>query len=256
MTDRYQILHITDMHLLGDVDARLHGWHVQQAFDAVLADALARYPDFDLIVLGGDLVDDESVAGYERLNARLATLDRPVLAMAGNHDDPDRIARLLTHAQVHTDITLGGWRLYALNTHVAGSDAGRIGDAQRAELKRRLDRYREPSIVFAHHPPVTTGSAWLDAIGLEDRRELAHLLADYPQVRGVVCGHAHQCAQQSLGAIDCWITPSTMRQFLPRSTQFADDPDGMPGYRMLTLEPDGTLSGKTIRVRSATQACG
>ncbi|GAB3681117.1 metallophosphoesterase [Salinisphaera aquimarina] len=251
-----RLLHITDPHLRADPEARLHGWHVEQAFEQVLTHAITRYPDYDALVLGGDLVDDESSAGYDRLNRRLAQLGRPVLAMAGNHDDPALMARLLTHARVHDELALGGWDLHALDSHIPGDDAGRLGPAQLERLDRRLRAGAAPAVVFVHHPPCPMDSAWIDAIGLRDGAELGTLLAGYPRVRAVVCGHAHQAARRSIGTIDCWVTPATMRQFLPHSAAFAEDRDRAPGYRLIELSDDGVFTSRIHRVDAARRACG
>lgn len=256
MADSLQLLHLTDMHLRADTGARLHGWAVERAFSTVLKAALARYPHYDALVLGGDLVDDESSAGYRRLNARLHALGRPVLAMAGNHDDPQRMARLLTFAQVHGPLAIGGWRLYALDSHQPGSEAGRLGAAQLAGLERWLQADTAPAIVFVHHPPVSLGSAWIDAIGLQEGAALGALLARYPRVRGVVCGHGHQAAHLKLGPLDCWLTPATMRQFLPGAATFAEDIARAPGYRWLALGVDGQIETRVERVPNAGMACG
>lgn len=250
-----RLLHITDLHLCADPAARLHGWNVEQAFTRVLDDALARYPDYDGLVLGGDLVDDESAAGYARLNKRLSALDRPVLAMAGNHDDPDLMSRLLTSAQVHRSITIAGYRLYALDSHQQNSEAGRVSGEALGWLDHDLRADTTSALIFIHHPPVVVKSAWLDAIGLENADELIACLSAHPHVHAVVCGHVHQAVETGLGQIQCWSTPSTMRQFLPAAATFAEDSRRFPGYRLIETGSDGTLSTTVVRVPTAS-VCG
>jgi len=256
MARSVQLLHLTDPHLLADANARLHGWHVERAFTTVLEAAIDRYPDYDALVLGGDLVDDESVAGYRRLNTQLRRLERPVLAMAGNHDDPHRMARHLECAHVHTALTVGGWQLHALDSHLDGSEAGALGDSQLAGFEQRLATSEQPAVVFVHHPPVSVGSAWIDAIGLTDGDALAALLGRHPRLRAVVCGHAHQAHQFSIHGVAGWTTPATMRQFQPGAARFAEDTDRAPGYRWLSLAADGGIHSRVHRVKSARRACG
>lgn len=256
MSQSIELIHITDLHLLADPDAQLHGWRVDPAFNAVLDDARLRYPRADAYVLGGDLVDDESVAGYTRLNRRLATLDRPVLAMAGNHDDPARMAASLTHADVHQRRLLGGWQLIALNSHVPGSAAGRLGARQLQWLDTRLVECDAPTLLFVHHPPCDVGSAWIDAIGLADRDALQAVVRRRRQVRGLICGHAHQEAALTFAERPCLITPATMRQFAPHASCFATDERSAPGYRHLLLRDDGRIETAIHRVEQARRACG
>lgn len=251
-----EILHVTDPHLLAAEHARLHAWPVEASFDAVLAAALRRYPDCAALALGGDLVDDESVAGYRRLDARLHALGRPVLAMAGNHDDPTRMQQHLGTATVHGVLDLGGWRLIALDSHQPGTASGRLGETRIEALAHTLGASPDrPTLVFVHHPPVAVGSAWVDAIGLEDGDALRACLAGQPQVRAVVCGHAHQAARMDCGGFECLVTPSTMRQFRPGATTFALDPKRGPGYRGIRLYADGRWQTRVHRVATGA-ACG
>lgn len=251
-----KLIHITDPHLRADPGARLHGWDVQRAFDCVLDHALAAHPDYDALVLGGDLVDDESAAGYARLNDRLAPLTRPILAMAGNHDEPALLARMLTNASVHRPIAVAGHRLHALDSHQRNSDAGRIAPGALTTLERELAAECMPTLVFVHHPPVDTGSAWIDAIGLENADALIACLDAHRHVRAIVSGHIHQALETRKGSIDCWSTPSTMRQFLPESAAFAEDPRRAPGYRLIETNDTGTLTTTVVRVPAAALACG
>ena len=254
---RLELLHLTDMHLLGDADARLHGWPVELAFERVLADAVRRYPNHAALILGGDLVDDESTAGYQRLNARLAAYARPVLAMAGNHDDPDKISALLSHAVVHGRLDIDGVALIALNSHVDGCEHGHVGAHQRDALARRLTAVSGPALVFVHHPPCALDSTWIDAMRLDDGDALLDVLAAGGQpAPALVCGHAHQAAQRRRRGVDCWVTPSTMRQFQPGSATFAEDAAAAPGYRWLRVDADGAIATRVHRVPGAAQACG
>ena len=253
MTDDITLLHLTDPHLLAEPGARLHGWDVAAAFQRVLDEALAAHPDADAIVLGGDLVDDESEAGYRWLNARLHALARPVLAIAGNHDDPSVMAAHLTAAVVHDTLEIGDWRLVGVSTHCSGHESGRIGKAGLARLDAGLDDRRTPTLVCLHHPPLEVGSAWIDAIGLTDRDAFAAILARHAHVRGLLCGHVHQAGEYRLDHRAVWTTPSTMRQFRPGSPMFAEDTDRAPGYRCLRLGAAGEITTRVHRLSTAAR---
>ncbi|ERJ19700.1 phosphohydrolase Icc [Salinisphaera shabanensis T35B1] len=251
-----QIIHLTDLHLRADADARLHGWLVEDAFQRVLAAALEALPRPDAIVLGGDLVDDESVRGYKRLDSTLARLPCPVLAMAGNHDDPLRMAQTLEHAVVHERLRVGEWQLMALDSHINGSEAGELGGQQLERLDGWLAENTAPTLIFVHHPPIDVGAAWIDAIGLHDRDALERVVAGRAHVKAVLCGHAHQAAELDFADRPCLVTPSTMRQFAPGAHSFTDDPARAPGYRLIEIAADQSFETTVKRVRSATAACG
>lgn len=65
-----------------------------------------------------------------------------------------------------------------------------------------------------HHPPIATGVAPWDAIGLPpaDRTALARVLDDHPQVRRVVSGHVHQTITAGLAGRPVLTVPSTYVQ--------------------------------------------
>lgn len=253
MADSLKVVHITDPHLRADVDAVLHGWHVNDAWRRIVNDAMTRHPDADLWALTGDLVDDESATGYARMNNDLVALNCPVIALAGNHDDPQAMQHELKQAHVHKGITLSGWQLHALDSHVDGSDAGCLGAERIERLRNTLNADKRPAALFIHHPPVRVNSAWMDAIGLSDRAALCQLIQSQPHVAAVICGHAHQAFETHIDNTVCWITPSTMRQFRPVSNRFALDPHANPGYRVIHLHADGRADSRIQRV---PMACG
>lgn len=250
------LLHITDPHLLARPGDRLHGWDVAAAFEHILDQALATYPGADAIVLGGDLVDDESVAGYRWLDARLAACDRPVLAIAGNHDDPLAMAAHLSHAVVHGVLAFDDWRLIGLSTHCHGMESGQIGPHQLARLDAELAAQPTPTLVCLHHPPLDVGSAWIDAMGLIDRQALRATLSRHAHVRGLLCGHVHQSFESRLDTYTVWTTPSTMRQFRPNSHEFAEDDERLPGYRCLRCRADGTITTTVHRTPASRHHYG
>lgn len=247
------VLHITDPHLLASRNGRLHGWHVQNAFDEVLNAAFARYPRPDALVLGGDLVDDESVAGYQRLDRQLAALEVPVLAVAGNHDSPAHMQRYLAHATVHGVITLEDWQLVGLNTHKHGHDSGELDAASLERLSTCIENDSRHTLAALHHPPWAIGSRWLDQIGLANADALTDMVTRAPGHVSLICGHAHQQAAHHIGKHCAWITPSTMRQFLPLADEFAEDTGHGPGYRQLTLHADGTAATMIHRLPTECQ---
>ena len=93
-------------------------------------------------------------------------------------------------------------------------------------------------MVCLHHPPVPMGSTWLDTVGLENGAEFLQKRSSLGRVRLVVFGHVHQAYDEEHQGIRIIATPSTCRQFLPGSDEFALD-DRPPAYRRITLRGDG-----------------
>jgi len=238
------LLQVTDPHLHAAADSKMRGVNTYESFLAVLKRARddRRWPP-DAIVATGDLVQDESRAGYERFKACLGSLGVPIYCLPGNHDDPELMHRALGEPpfQVCGEAKLGAWRLIFLNTHVRGDDSGAIGPEGLAELDRGLSEDAErPTLICLHHQPVPMGSAWLDGVGLTDAAAFLEIVERHSQVRGVVWGHVHQALDTQRGDLRLLSTPSTCAQFLPNNEFFALD-TLPPGYRWIELHPDGSI---------------
>src|SRR6202041_1907471 len=92
-----QILQITDPHLYGSATGRLRGVETDSSLHAVLDDAFARVPDYAAVLVTGDLVQDDP-SGYLRFRSIFGNLQRPVLCIPGNHDEPEAMRRELAGA--------------------------------------------------------------------------------------------------------------------------------------------------------------
>jgi Icc protein len=242
--DRVTILQITDTHLHAAPDSRMRGVTTHATFLAVLDQARRdpRWPA-DAILATGDIVQDESRAGYERFRAALEPLGVPVYSIPGNHDDPKLMSEILASGSFHFggELRRGGWSIVLLSTFLAGEDAGGLGPARLQGLRRALAAHAGQHILIAmHHHPLPMGSAWLDGVALRDSAEFWRIVDAHPDVRAVVCGHVHQAADSKHNAVRFLSTPSTCAQFLPHNEFFALD-ERPPGMRWLTLKRDGSI---------------
>jgi len=245
------LLQITDTHLFASVDATQRGINTQASLDAVLDRARTdpRWPP-DAIVVTGDIVHDESRAGYLRFRDLLETLGPPAFCIPGNHDDPVALEECLTapRVQVCGDTQLGTWRVILLSTFGDGEVAGALGSAELARLEATLEEYPgEHTLICMHHPPVPMGSAWLDTPGLRGVGEFVQLVRRHAQVRAVLWGHVHQASDRHVDGVRFMSTPSTCAQFRPDSDEFSVD-NLPPGMRWLMLNPDGGLTTVVVRI--------
>lgn len=239
------LLQVTDSHLHAAPDSRMRGVTTQATFLSVLDHARRahRWPP-DAILVTGDIVQDESRAGYERFRQMLEAFELPVFCIPGNHDDPVLMAELLMTPpfQVGGNAKLGEWRLLLLSTFQRGEDAGAIGPDGLAELDESLTKFSDEHVLICmHHQPIPMGSAWLDGVGLRDAEQFLSIIDRHSRVRGVVWGHVHQASDRERNKVRFMSTPSTCSQFLPDSEFFALD-DRPPGLRWLELESDGQIT--------------
>lgn len=254
-----RVVQITDCHLLADPATPLHGWYNWQALNAVLQHARATCPRIDVLLLTGDLMHDQSAVGYRRLAAAVQCVGATtVCALPGNHDDPQVMREHMPGAITTGRLALGKWQLHLLDSHVKGSDGGRLGAQALAKLDQQLsDHPHSPTLIAVHHPVLPVGAAWLDAMRLHDGDALLRRLQQHPAPSAVACGHVHQADDQSHAGIRLLCSPAVTRQFRPASQVFAQDPRRFPGYRWLCLHPDGRLVSRVQRVPAAARAnCG
>lgn len=247
----HKVVQITDTHLFKTPGETQKGIDTHATLQAVVADVAARHGDFDALLLTGDLSQDETPESYELLGRMLAPIrsGAPIHAIPGNHDDLDSMRSRLTAEDIHVlgDVRLDGWRIVMLNSRVPGRVHGELGAQQLGRLEDSLRGGAGHVIVALHHPPVTVGSAWIDASRCRDGGELLDILTN-PPVRAVVCGHVHQDFESIENGISFLTTPSTCVQFTPRVDDFDVDRAAAPGYRILELEEDGSWSTSVRRV--------
>ena len=249
-----RLLHLTDLHLFADPGGRLLGITTRLGFESVLAQALRRAPDATGIIFTGDLVHDDSTAGYAYLAEQLDATRLPFFSVPGNHDRHPLMRQCLGDAALGAMALrrLDAWNLVFLDSSDDGRDSGRLGAERIARLADLLAVEEVPTLIFLHHHPTPIGSVWMDTMGVVDGEDLLRLCDRHPQVKGVVFGHIHQEFETRRGGCQLLGTPSTCVQFLPGSRDFAVDPIP-PGWRELSLHPDGRLTSQVVRLDSCQE---
>jgi 3',5'-cyclic-AMP phosphodiesterase len=214
-------------------------------------ESVCRLPDHpDAVLMSGDLADNAADGEYELVRELLTQIGAPVYVLPGNHDDRDTLRRhfdlrgaLGTPVQYAVD--LGPLRLVLLDSTRPGEDRGEL-DAERltwldAELAVAPDRV---TLLALHHPPVSTGIAAWDEIGLPaaDRRALGDVLERHLQVRRIVAGHVHRTMTAELAGRAVLTVPSTYIQtrlsFDSDEIETAAEPPGFAVHALL----DGELA--------------
>ena len=255
MSSDVRLLQFSDPHLFADPQARLRGVESLSSFRLVLADALRRRGALDALICTGDIVNDDA-GGYAHFADELATLDKPVLCVPGNHDDDALMRRALSEPpfQVGGYVDLGqAWRVVLVDSCVKGEAGGRISRHELRALDSALANSDRYAMVCLHHHPVGMASVWLDAVGVQNADEFFEVIDAHPRVRVVCWGHVHQCFDGRRQGVRLLATPSTGGQFLPLSDEFAVDARP-PAYRRLTLRSDGSLDTEVIWVEQAAGA--
>lgn len=210
MSARFVLAQISDTHIRADDNG---------AAADQLRRALAQAKDYraDLIVLTGDLVNDERAEEYAILAEALIDPPAPLYLLPGNHDDR---AHLRTHFPQHAYLPASGplsyviedfpVRIVAIDQIVPGETYGLLTEPQADWLDRTLAAAPDkPTIVALHHPPFLSHDLLFDTIGLRDHELFASVIAKHPQVTRVICGHHHRAAFGQVAHAPCVVAPST-----------------------------------------------
>jgi 3',5'-cyclic-AMP phosphodiesterase len=245
-----QILQITDPHLYGSASARLRGVETDSSLAAALDDAFARVPNYSAVLVTGDLVQDDA-SGYLRFRSFFGGLQKPVLCIPGNHDEPEAMRRELNGGpfQYCGSREIEAWQFVMLDSYDPGHVGGRLTPSELARLDQTLASSSKHAMVCMHHHPVVMGSRWLDTVGLAEPDAFWQIIDAHPHVRAVVWGHVHQVYEAQRGSVRLFATPSTGAQFLPKSDRYAVD-SRPPAYRSFELHADGRIESQVHWVES------
>lgn len=237
-----RIIQLTDLHLTCDPKGRLKAVPTWETLREVLAHVREQAGGWDLLVLTGDLAQDELPETYALLREQLAEWLPRCRIVPGNHDNRAGLRQVFPEIArsagefLSFEETLGDWRVIGVDTHQPGEVAGKISEDQLAWLADHLEHSRtHPTLLFMHHPPLSVNSPWLDRIALADPKPFCDLIQANPQIRAIATGHVHHVFQGKLGSTDVLTTPSTAIQFEPggEMASFTNDP---PGYRVFDLK--------------------
>ena len=263
-----RILQLTDLHLLPTPDERYREQvFPDQQLQRVLDDVKQRQLAFDCVVLTGDIANHGAIAAYQRGLALLAdTFTQPLFWLPGNHDcvaTMQQVAQQVSEQEprlktlLHQELLTPAWRILLLDSTDTSTlsaqqlGGGRLSTEELRRVEAALQSADERSLLLMlHHNPYPTGSAWQDPIRLDNAAALLALIADQPQVKGMVCGHLHQTLDGQ-GEPPLWCAPATVLQFLPRAESLEIDTtqyNCLPGYRYYQLQPNGEIQSQLFRV--------
>ncbi len=242
-----RLTQITDCHVTAGPGVAFAGVDPLARLGAVLRHVAAA-PAPDAVLATGDLVAEGTDIEYRRLAPALAAIGVPVFVVPGNHDDGPVLDRHLLGATVQRSPSwaAGAWQVLLLDSTVPGQMHGTLGPERLAQLDRALADAR-PTLVVLHHNPVATGGP-ADQCPLTDGVALFDTLDRHDHVRGVLWGHIHAAFDAERRGVRLMGTPSSAVQFPVRPGSLAWIEDA-PGYRRLSLHPDGRIETEVIWVR-------
>lgn len=245
------IAQLTDTHLFADPNRTMKGCPTAASLQTVLAHLQQQSPQPDLLLLTGDLSQDETRASYENLRDRITPLGLPAYWIPGNHDQSLADMKVVLDTDLISpdkSFQKGGWNFVLLNTMQPQLSSGALSSESLQWLDEQLQQSpNTPTLIALHHAPMPVGLAFMDAIALENPEALFAVTDRHPQVKLVVFGHIHQEFDQERNGVRYLGTPSTCIQLMPNQAEVRISND-YPGYRLLHLFPDGSYTTQVERV--------
>ena len=102
-------------------------------------------------------------------------------------------------------------------------------------------------LLAIHHPLVSIGSVWMDAMSLQNPQDVFSILDRHANVKGVIWGHNHQEFRANRDGLILYGSASTCVQFKPHSEHYIKD-HLAPAYSVLLLHKDGRIEITSRRV--------
>ena len=245
------IIQITDLHIFTNKEDMFDKVNTYQSLQAIITAIKNDFPDFTMVLVTGDLVQDPESGAYTNMLEILGSVDQPVYYLPGNHDDPELMLNILdTHFR--QQIQLDNWGFFFLNSYKPATHSGYLEKKELNTLDSWLAETTDlNTLICLHHHPVSINSEWMDGMMLENPVELFEIIDKYDHVRGIIWGHIHQNFSQIRKNVLLLGTPSTCAQFLPGAKKFEIDTQ-QPGYRWLKLKNDGNIETGINRLSQET----
>jgi len=261
-----RIVHLSDAHVSKLGKPYLPGVDLEARCRAAIRACRALAPAADLVILGGDMLDDGPSPDYRTLAGMLEGIEVPVHLCLGNHDSLGafRLAPLKTFPEGCSgwySFDTGGVRLIILFTAAERRGKGSIERAQLDWLGKELETARR-ALIFMHHPPVTIGIPWLDAINVQNSPEFWEVVEPCAaRIAGIFFAHVHMQLSLARSGILLASPPAAGWQFRadPVAAK-AETSDELPGFNVIDTWSTSTgpgsaaeqlpeLSVRTVRIR-------
>lgn len=247
------VAQITDTHLFAEVEPKVFGVQTYSSLQAVVEKLKTLQVQPDILLLTGDLSQDETSQSYDRIVEAIAPLNIPAYWLPGNHDNLPIMEQILQHPPINgtKSFSSGGWNFLLISSLIPGCVHGEISLQSLDWLESQLSQVTElPTLVALHHPPCLINSEWMDRINLRNNEEFLAVVDRYPQIKLVVFGHIHQEFAMVRHGVRYLGSPSTCVQFQPQSKEFTIDKQARSGFRLINLFPDGTYNTEIVRAEN------
>ncbi|WP_215848653.1 metallophosphoesterase [Candidatus Pantoea bituminis] len=172
--------------------------------------------DVKVLVITGDLIDDDWTEGYEQIAALLKNKNYAILILPGNSDHPALMRAVIKSPYWHDDVEplhfaadFDAVRLIGLDTTLPDSAVGSLTEHLPWLEKSLSAEGPATSIVFMHHHIFPSGIPTLDQIMCRDAAKLEACLRTHPRKPvALSSGHVHRPVAGIFSGIPAYICGS------------------------------------------------
>ena len=235
-----KIIQISDCHLRADPRVPYRGQNADENLKTAWQKASNWGPD--IVLLTGDLSEDASPASYQRLAATIQT-GAPILALPGNHDDPDPMRQHFPAGPWDGPFAYEReeWLIVMMDSKLRGRIEGGFSDQSLQGLREVLAQSIRPNVLLAlHHQPIPVGAQWIDRFPLSRPAAFLDVVDSDPRIRCVIWGHIHHHFAADRNGVVFLGAPSTSVNSLAFAERFDVDAAG-PACRTLELADSGEV---------------
>ncbi|MBA2657646.1 MAG: metallophosphoesterase [Tatlockia sp.] len=246
--DCLKIIQITDTHLFS-VESLLFGVNCNRTFDFVTQQIFKNeLHDTDLIILTGDLSQDESLGSYQYLVNSFKPYKTPIFWIPGNHDNVNFMNTAFNESPSFSRVNqleLKHWVFLFLNTQLEGEINGFINQDDFILIKngiKNAESSKKKIALIMHHHPLPVGTPLIDKYTLNNQDDLWKII-NHTKVELVLFGHVHGDYVQHHNNVKIESAPATCFQFKKGSTNL--DIENVVGYKIHYFK-QGNHSSKSV----------
>ncbi|RCG30073.1 phosphodiesterase [Sphaerisporangium album] len=237
------LAHISDVHIDGAPRSA-------ERVERVVRHLSGLAGPIDAVLVTGDIADHGAAEEYE-LARELLRFPYPSIVCPGNHDSrPEFRKAFLGEADggaepINQVLEAGGATIALCDSSIPGKNEGHLDDGTLRWLAGVVESAPGPVLVGMHHQPVPIQIPYVDEIGLLEPERLEEVVRAYPQIVGILVGHAHTATATMFAGRPVYVAPGVVSQALLPQESPAIPPvdfDAPPGFALHVISDDGRLT--------------
>lgn len=237
-----KVIQISDTHLFADDKSEIFGVKSNIKFKEVINRVISEDSnDADMILLTGDISQDETIQSYKKVAHSLENLNLPICWIPGNHDNLAQAESVFMNTKNftrHLTLSLPFWHLIFLNTKMDGRDDGQLSYSELEMLKHEIKAspVDKKIAIVMHHHPAPVGTPLIDHYILQNAKEFWDIVSE-TKVELIICGHVHGDYQYKYNNVIIESSPATCLQWEKGTKDLKTDMK--IGYKIYYFEQNG-----------------